>query len=188
MDTRYAKHASGAARYHCDTKIVLPEIVVAFDIALPVRRDLQRPLSWSMTIGKEMGNWHQEKELARQMFIQTSACDATSADASSLSLTFETGAGIVFISFCLTTIALVANACWRPYQSRAAAETQVSSPGQRDEGGWLSAEAADRRVYTPSETELSRATLPARTTTMRSPGNPGLREADLPTANTKWVL
>ena len=198
-DARYANHANGAARYHCDTKIVLPEIVVAFDIAVPVRRDLQRPLSWAMTIGKDMGKWRQEKELARQMFIQTSACDAVAADTQSLSLTFETGAGIVFISVVLSSLALVLNAfklmCCKSQPTAAAAEAQAthSQHSLEEDMRWNEAAAAHVREREVSrtaqnvsyESELSRGTLPARTATL---SRSAPRDEDPQTANTKWVL
>lgn len=47
---RYAAHPGGAARYHCDTKMMLEATVHSVDIALPVRDDLQKVISWAMTV------------------------------------------------------------------------------------------------------------------------------------------
>jgi hypothetical protein len=47
--TRYASHPAGAERYHCDTKVLLPSVVYSIEMALPVRSDLQRLLSWLIT-------------------------------------------------------------------------------------------------------------------------------------------
>ena len=73
---RYANHPSGAARYHCDTKIMLPTAVYAIDIALPVRADLQRMLSWLLTLEKDKGEWNVADLSARQRFLRPSTCTA----------------------------------------------------------------------------------------------------------------
>lgn len=98
----YANHPTGPARYHCDTKLMLPTAVYTtkahtvpilfalciptdrralcvlhrytIDIALPVRSDLQRLLSWLLTVQKDAGEWNVADVSARQRFIATSTC------------------------------------------------------------------------------------------------------------------
>lgn len=110
----YANHPAGPERYHCDTKLMLPTAVYAIDIALPVRSDLQRLLSWIITVSKDVGEWNEADLSARKRFIKKSTCTAEARmTPNDLRLKFETGAGVVFFSVALTTLGLLINMCWR---------------------------------------------------------------------------
>jgi len=112
-DSRYAAHPGGAARWHCDTKQLLPATVYSIDIALPVRSDLQRAFSWAITIAKDVGEWQADDAQARQKFIPQSACTGGTAATSPKQLGILSGAGVMLLSVLLTTIALVGNGMWR---------------------------------------------------------------------------
>ena len=110
---RYADHPNGPARYHCDTKLMLPTVVYSIDIALPVRADLQRLLSWQITVWKDMGRWAAARTLANERFIRPSTCTEETLETADLTLDFDTGAGVVFLSVAMTTLGLLSNGLWR---------------------------------------------------------------------------
>ena len=120
-DPRYAGYPGGAAKWHCETKALLPTVVFQVDIALPVREDLQRALSWKITKSKAEGTWAALNVQAVRKFIPPPACTVRSASSEpSRSLSFWTGAGIVFLSVIMTSLGLVINALWRATPSQRA--------------------------------------------------------------------
>ena len=119
-DPRYAAHPGGAARYHCDTKVLLPAAVYNTEIALPVRSDLQNSLSWATTIAKDVGTWQSDDEQARRLFLPPPACSAQEADQGPPSLDFWSGAGIMILSAFANTLGLFLNFMYRALPSQRA--------------------------------------------------------------------
>ena len=70
----YANHPTGAPRYHCDTKMKLEQAVYSIEIALPLRSDLQRLMSWLLTKEKANGEWARADVSARQRLMRPSVC------------------------------------------------------------------------------------------------------------------
>jgi hypothetical protein len=131
-DSRYAAHANGASRWHCDTKIKLPAAVYNIDLALAVRSDLRNALSWAITKSKEKGEWQLDHNEAQRRLIKPSTCSATSEPDEAESLDFSSGAGAVFLSVGLTTIALVTNALWRMRPSQRAERADLVARHRRN--------------------------------------------------------
>ena len=100
-----------------------------------VRSDIQRLLSWLITKDKAEGHWNNADVGARQRFIKPSTCTrearTTPAD---LSLSLETGAGVVVISLAMTTLGLLCNMSWRcsPWERRRRREWQRQRASYRE--------------------------------------------------------
>ena len=110
----YAGHEGGAARYHCDTKMLLPTVVYTVEIAFPVRADLQRALSWAITKARDVGEWQQIHTIAQRKYVKQNACLGDAVDTGGPpSLDFWTAAGIIIISLMMTTAGLLLNTVWR---------------------------------------------------------------------------
>ena len=119
-DVRYAAHPTGAANWHCDTKTLLPATVFSVDMAFPVRADLQRSLSWAINVAREDGSWAEQKAEAENLFLPPSQCTSDHGASQSISLSFWSGAGIIFISLFTTTVGLISNVLWRATPSQRA--------------------------------------------------------------------
>jgi len=110
----YAGHKGGAARYHCDTKMILPTVVYTIEIAYPVRSDLQRALSWAISKARDVGEWQRIHTTAQRKYVKPDACLGDAGDTSGPpSLDFWTAAGIIIISLMMTTAGLLLNTVWR---------------------------------------------------------------------------
>ena len=86
-------------------KILLAELIYSPVIALAVRSDLQRPLTWAISHAKGAGQWNLADRYARAKFIPPPKCSAALARAptTSRSLDVQTGAGVLYLSLFLTT-------------------------------------------------------------------------------------
>ena len=115
-DPRYASHGNGPEAYHCDTKALLPENVFSVDIALPVRSDLQRLLSWAILDSRSKGKWTAEMKNTRSSY--PNMCTESNTGPSSLG--FTSGAGIIILSIFTSTAGLILNLLWRasPHQCK----------------------------------------------------------------------
>ena len=111
---RYAAHPNGAGQWHCDTKILLPEIIYTMSIAMPVRSDDQRVMSWAVTVAKEAGAWAVEKAAAQRRFLPPEVCSREQQESiHAAPLDFDTFAGIVLLSLVMTTLGLLCNSLCR---------------------------------------------------------------------------
>jgi len=150
--TRYASHPAGAERYHCDTKVLLPSVVYSIEMALPVRSDLQRLLSWLITSTKDMGWWRAEDNAARQRFIPMASCSDTTTSSSAESLDFNSGAGVIFLSLGCTAAGLLMNALIRCSPAERAARRQYA----RKEAVYKEASASQNEQRRSLVKEVSR--------------------------------
>ena len=114
-DSRYGGHPGGSKRYHCDTKVMLRDVVYRTDIVLAVREDLQNPMSWAFTRAKDLGKWKIADENGRATFLDPDPCGATTddLDLDSIKLDFWHGSGIIFLSLMLSATGLLLNTLWR---------------------------------------------------------------------------
>jgi len=111
---KYARHPNGPKRYHCDTKLMLPEVLYSIEIALPIRLDLHDAFSWAIVKEKEAGRWNRIHELAHDNFVWPNACLASEeSESEGDQLTFTSTSGVVFISLILTSLSLAWNALYR---------------------------------------------------------------------------
>ena len=85
-------------------KALLPELIYSPVIALAVRKDLQRPLTWAISAAKGTSQWNLADLYARAKFIPPPKCAAIlAAKTASRSLDVDTGAGVLYLSLFLTT-------------------------------------------------------------------------------------
>ena len=97
-----------------------------------MRSDLRNALSWAITKSKEKGEWQLDHNEAQRRLIKPSTCSATSEPDEAESLDFSSGAGAVFLSVGLTTIALVTNALWRMRPSQRAERADLVARHRRN--------------------------------------------------------
>ena len=151
-DERYANYET-PSRYHCDTKVMLPGSVFDIDIACPVRADLERLISWRMTLATELGKWNYAEQRAKERFVPPSVCDKPAPK--SAHVEFGAGAGAILVSIMMTVLGLLCNGAWR------------CSPAQRRERRrlveverkYLEAKAAVEKVTEKIEAEEDAAEL-----------------------------
>ena len=93
----------------CDRlqKVLLPELIYSPGIALAVRDDLQRGLTWAISVARGTGQWVLAEQYARAKFIPPSTCESVEImRKDSRSLDIDTGAGVLYLSFFLTTLGI----------------------------------------------------------------------------------
>eukprot|EP00966_Prymnesium_polylepis_P166392 3846634-Prymnesium_polylepis.1 len=86
-------------------KRLLEQVIYSPEIALAVRSDLESHISWAVSNTREEGIWVQSADYARRNLLPQSTCgDSATSSSTSASLDIDTGAGILLLSACLTTL------------------------------------------------------------------------------------
>ena len=97
-------------RYHCNTKVMLTELVWSAHNAVPVRDELQAPLSWAITRGISRARYSDAVTTARLSYLPVELCNEqsqdTTQDTASQTMTVREGRGPLIISVICTTIGL----------------------------------------------------------------------------------
>jgi len=100
---------------HCN-KVAVGQALIAIGNAMPIRSDLQAPMSWAMTVQKSSGAYDVAAALAKRTYLEPNSCDAQRGKKAKEGMEFPEMTGVFIIAVAGIALGFFAN--FLRYESR----------------------------------------------------------------------